>query len=264
MLAPLITALVAAVVLLAILIRTRRHAAELQRESATAIEELEADASRDARERSEIEARHDTATASVKRLETENEQQERRVKTLQTSAVELRAANRELSSQITLLQADNERLGQGFSDIEPQTLWELELQRSERTWRHSVSVAPESTESPLLDSDDLLRTAVEIEAAALKEEAGAFISVDWQAAPVQDAARAHLILRLAQEMLAEAAREPIPVCLVSSGTGAVTLSLEPAEEGDKGIEIDLRPPDIAGQLIELTDGHRAQVTINYS
>ncbi len=105
---------------------------------------------------------------------------------------------------------------------------------------------------------------MEIEAAALKEEAGAFVSVDWQAAPVQDAARSHLILRLAQEMLAEAAREPIPVCLVASGTGAVTLSLEPAEEGDKGIEIDLRPPAVAGRLIELTEGHQAQVTINYS
>ena len=264
MLAPFIAALLAAIVLLAILLKTRQGAARSQRETAAAVQELEAKSAQDASERSDIEIRLEGVSNTVKKLESENEQQDRRVTKMQETADDLRGSNQELLHQVSSLQADNDRLGQGFSEIEPQTLWELELQRSERTWRHSVSIAPESTASPLVDSDDLLRTAVEIEAAALKEEAGAFISVDWQAAPVQDAARSHLILRLAQEMLAEAAREPIPVCLVASGTGAVTLSLEPAEEGDKGIEIDLRPPAVAGQLIELTDDHQAQVTINYA
>lgn len=182
---------------------------------------------------------------------------------LQAAADELSEAEHISAERIAVLEIDLERLQNGLAPIEPQTLWELELQRSERTWRHMVAVSPDFDESPFSTSPDLLRLAVEVEAAALKEEAGAFLSVDWQAAPVEDPARSHLILRLAQEMLAEAAREPVPACLSVEGTGAVTLTMSPSEDDDVDFTLDVRAPAVSGQLIEFDTEHPARIIVTY-
>ncbi len=100
--------------------------------------------------------------------------------------------------------------GQAESQFETEfdTLWNLELARTERLWRNSVAIDPTSDHSPLDDADNALRQAIEIEAAALREDVGALIEVDWQAEPVQSSARRLVVLRLAQEMLASASRAP--------------------------------------------------------
>ncbi len=95
------------------------------------------------------------------------------------------------------------------------TLWTLELARSERTWRTSVAVDPTVAEGPFATTDDPARLAVEVEAAALRENVGAFVAIDWRLPPVDDPARRHLVVRVAQELLEAAARNPQPLRLVA-------------------------------------------------
>lgn len=138
-------------------------------------------------------------------------------------------------------------------------LWDLEVARSERTWRTSVAVDPASPQGPFDAADDPLRLAVEIEAAALRENVGAFIMIDWHAAPVDHAARRHLILRVAQEMLEEAARNPEPSRLVASGDDEITLELRAAEEVEDVISII--PPRIASDLIDVKEEAGVSITV---
>ena len=134
-------------------------------------------------------------------------------------------------------------------DKRPETLWNLELTRSERTWRTSVATNPNG-ESPFAATDDPVRTAIEIEAAALRENVGASISLDWQAAPSSDPARSHLVVRVAQELLEAAARSPEPTRLVATGNDVVTLRLTSVDD-DK--VVDVTPPAISSDLIDVTD-----------
>lgn len=113
------------------------------------------------------------------------------------------------------------------------TLWHLELARSERTWRYSVAILPDDP-SPFATTDDALRLAIETEASALRDDVGAFLTVDVEPHLCGDPARALLILRLAQELLAQAARldEPSHLSVGHAPSGAITLSIRPVEEGD--------------------------------
>lgn len=125
--------------------------------------------------------------------------------------------------------------------VDPATLWELELARSERTWRYSVAINPDDL-SPFIAEADLLRLAVETEAAALRDEVGAFLTVDWQADEIDDPARSLLILRLSHELLNKASRINEPTVLVvttETEAGNIVLRLQPTEDGDT-IDIDLR------------------------
>ncbi len=136
-----------------------------------------------------------------------------------------------------------------------ETLWQLELGRSERTWRHSVATLPDA-ESPFIVTDNPLRLAVEIEAAALREDVGAFISVRWDAGKVEDPARSHLILRVAQELLAEASRDPEPLELVAttgaadeSGRCAIDFELVAPDNESRAVIID--PPSLQSDVIDV-------------
>lgn len=113
-------------------------------------------------------------------------------------------------------QADDNSLDSQF-----ETLWNLELARTERVWRNSVAIDPTSETSPFDDADNALRQAIEIEAAALREDVGALIEVDWQAQAIESPARRLVVLRLAQEMLASASRAPGATrLLISNGSSA--------------------------------------------
>lgn len=206
----------------------------------------------------------DEAANKIAQLDEDQKSNQSAILDLKAAADELSEIEQQSAERIAVLEIDIRRLKNGQSEIEPQLLWELELQRSERTWRHLVAVSPDHDPSPFPGAPDKLRLAVEVAAAGLKEEAGAFLSVDWQAAPVEDPARAHLILRLAQEMLAEAAREPIPARLTVEGTGAVTLTLAPSENEDIHLSLNLTAPDVSGQLIEIDSDQQARITVNYA
>lgn len=267
----LVAAIVVALALFVLLMLTRRNAAEAASEASKRHTTLSDSANTYKDDLHTASADLDTAqqaldaqTAIGEELQTALSQSQEREAGLQSVADELSETEQQAAERIAVLEIDVERLNKGMSQIEPQTLWELELQRSERTWRYNVSISPDHDTSPFLEAQDLLRLAVEVEAAALKEEAGAFLSVNWQAAPVEDPARSHLILRLAQEMLAAASREPIPVCLTVSGTGAVTLTLTPSEREDQDLTLDLKAPEVSGQLIEIDDGPNAKITVSYT
>ncbi len=142
----------------------------------------------------------------------------------------------------------------------PQTLWNLELARSERTWRTSVATNPEADQSPFVATDDPARLAVEIEASALRENVGASVDVEWTAGPVDDPTRRHLVVRVAQELLEAAARSPEPSTLrVEDDDGQISLSLAAIEGGD--VPANIIPPQISSDLLDFRQDGR-QITVS--
>lgn len=161
----------------------------------------------------------------------------------------------------------------------PATLWGLELARSERTWRTSVAVDPTAVTGPFDDADDPVRLAVEIEAAALRENVGTYIAVDWQASPIDEPIRRHLIVRVAQEMLEAAARNSAPLRLVvtdehlaedgddgereDATSSTILLRLEPAEPSER-TTVDVDPitiPDVSDGVIDVDTENGLAVSV---
>ena len=138
-------------------------------------------------------------------------------------------------------------------DANAEMLWDLEVARSERAWRNSVAINPVDDPSPFESSDDPVRTAVEIEASALREDVGALIEIDWQAKPIEAAARRLLVVRVAQEMLALAARAPGAAKLVvthdGDDEGELKMEFEAADASTQ--VINLIPPQISNELIDV-------------
>ncbi len=120
-------------------------------------------------------------------------------------------------------------------------LWSLALADVQRTWEVSVCPSP-GMPSPLEDTDDELRTAVEIEVDAAREEAGAAIELEWRGSdpvPVADAVRT---LSIAQELIARLAKTAAEASLiVDSSGGAVALEVRAIDE--RGA--DVVPADVA-------------------
>ena len=84
-------------------------------------------------------------------------------------------------------------------------LWALERTRTERTWRQSVSLDP-SGPGPFAGGDDPARVSIEVEAAAVREDVGSVIEVDWQVEGPIPQSDGLLLVRSAQELLARASR----------------------------------------------------------
>jgi hypothetical protein len=86
-------------------------------------------------------------------------------------------------------------------------LWALERARIERTWRQSVSLDPTGPGPFAADGDDdPVRVAIEVEAAAVREEVGSVIAVDWRVDGRLGAADGLLVVRTAQELLVSGSR----------------------------------------------------------
>jgi hypothetical protein len=151
--------------------------------------------------------------------------------------------------------------GEEASEANAEVLWGLEISRSERQWRNSVAIDPMSETSPFEATDDPVREAVEIEAAALREDVGALITVDWKASPVQSAIRRLMIVRIAQEMLATASRVPGAARLLvseSEDSGELKMEFVSADEGEV---INLIPPQISSDLIDVRNDTGLSVTV---
>ncbi|MCU1345862.1 MAG: hypothetical protein JWL70_2128 [Acidimicrobiia bacterium] len=114
------------------------------------------------------------------------------------------------------------------SEHDAASFWALEMQRSERTWRHHVAPGFDLP-CPLVGSVDPLRTAVEIEAAALREESGTGVDVEWSLERSLDPAARLAVLRQVQEQLARFAKRSDRVIVrVSDGGDHVVAELMPA------------------------------------
>ena len=126
-------------------------------------------------------------------------------------------------------------------------------------WRTSVAVDPSTPEGPFDVADDPVRLAVEITAAALREDVGAFVSIDWQVPPIEEPARRHLVVRVAQEMLEAAARTPEPLQLIVSGHDDVQLRLEPTDSDTDVIKVP--QPRLTDDLVVVNDAASMTVTV---
>jgi hypothetical protein len=97
-------------------------------------------------------------------------------------------------------------------------LWSLERTRTERTWRQSVSLDP-SGPGPFSAGGDPARVSIEVEAAAVREDVGSVIEIDWQVEGPIAQGDGLLLVRSAQELLARASRTVEDGVLVVSRDG---------------------------------------------
>jgi hypothetical protein len=115
-------------------------------------------------------------------------------------------------------------------------LWALERTRTERTWRQSVTLDP-SGPGPFQPGADPARTTVEVEAAAVREDVGSVITLDWRIEGALPAADGLLVVRSAQELLASGARLVEDGALVVERDGGdVVLSL--TGPGGRALDVD--------------------------
>lgn len=249
----------------------RAHEAE-STANARALEETTADLD-DARTRAadievELAAANETIRANEAALETSDRERDEavaRADDLHDQVVALIDDRDALRDEMDRVREQpalvlGEPAANGSDDIT--TLWQLELARSERTWAHSVAVNPEADPSPFDSTTDPVRTAVEIEASALREEVGAFITIDWQAEPIDDPSRRQLLLRVAQEILASASREPAPSTLRVAGDDDVTLELFATDEDNKAMNVIV--PTIDHGLVDVASAHGLSITVKAS
>jgi hypothetical protein len=147
-------------------------------------------------------------------------------------------------------------------DSNAEMLWDLEVARSERAWRNSVAINPVDDPSPFETTEDPVRTAVEIEASALREDVGAMITVDWTAGLIESPSRRLIVVRVAQEMLALASRAPGAAKLMVAEQGAdgeLTLEFETMDDSKQ--VINLIPPRISSDLIDIRNDTGLSVTV---
>lgn len=181
-------------------------------------------------------------------LQTENEEYKVQLQDAELKIVDLAARPDVVLNEIAANATNN-----------ASALWELELVRSERAWRNSVAINPVTDVSPFVDAEDPVRLAIEVEASALREDVGAYVTIDWQAKSINDPARRHLVVRVAQELLATAARSPGASKLVVVGEDDLKLKLEAVSESDG--EINLIPPQINNDLVDISDDDGLTVTV---
>lgn len=147
-------------------------------------------------------------------------------------------------------------------DSNAEMLWDLEVARSERAWRNSVAINPVDDPSPFETTEDPVRTAVEIEASALREDVGAMITVDWNASLIDSPSRRLIVVRVAQEMLALASRAPGAAKLIVAEQGDDgELKLEFETMDDSKQVINLIPPRISSDLIDIRNDTGLSVTV---
>lgn len=151
------------------------------------------------------------------------------------------------------------------SRVDAEPLWALELARLERRWHVSVAPGIDLT-SPLTEGRpaDRPRIALEIIAAAIREETGTRIAITWQLTNELPTTAALLTVRAGDEMLAAAASLCEDAELqVTDRDGRITLSLEAAD--GEGVPVELPPITFATGLertagLEI-DGTRVSISL---
>jgi hypothetical protein len=134
-------------------------------------------------------------------------------------------------------------------------LWAFEVERSERRWRTSVAPGMH-LDSPFVGAVDPLPVAIDIEAAATREEVGTRITVRWHAPGPLQPEVSLLALRSAQEMLAALAKAAETVELVGTADGRDLLIAVRAADEDGGPLAPLLPSLPPGRLELSPEGIR--------
>jgi len=320
MIVALVVVLVVAVVLTGLLVTTKQGAQlaqqeaarqvaglESEREELTTLVKTQADAIAEAKvEATKLSADIDSERSKVAELQTDLRQtngvvaeQKARIEmqlgqvadlitersSLQSRLAESEAARAAAAARNVGFTIDESLAG---DDARAAALWELELLRSERTWRTSVAPNPAATHSPFDGIDDPVRLATEIEASALRENVGTSVGVIWETSPISDPGRSHLVLRVAQELLEAAARSSEPFELTvetvvteptktdaddSSGldevkdggsepTETLKLHLTPVDEGPVEDLLNFIPPRITSELVDVSEDGKPNMKVN--
>jgi hypothetical protein len=104
------------------------------------------------------------------------------------------------------------RAAASANGVEPGVVWPLELLRSDRVWRYSVSPG-RPADSPLAATDAPLMTALKVEVDAARNDIGADVELAGDLPAEVEPATAMLVLRIAQELLADVVRRSDTVTL---------------------------------------------------
>ncbi len=224
----------AAALVLAVRVRRQGHALGA---AGARIVTLSEDLDTVSNDRAEHVLRADTAEAA-------RDEAEARATALEA---EVRTASDRLGDAITAYEhtrdAADELRAQLASRADAATLWALELARVDRRWHVSVAPGIDLT-SPIASSPEaeLPRVALEIIAAALREETGTRFAIDWQLADALPPAGAILVVRFGDEMLAASALQCEMVELRVTASGDfVELTLAASDNSDTPVSL----PDVA-------------------
>lgn len=260
----IVLAVVALALAVALLVTTRRLRTE--RSSTVAAEEQ---AARHARELADVGAARQTAdrerTAAVSRADAaEARLTEREAEVIELNArtadAELRVAAMETERDEARREADAavaERLDAEeqvrtfeqraldavasapvTGELDAQVVWALERSRSERTWRHSVAVGPDG--SAFSDAAHPLADALQIELDAAREEVGAVVELDAELPAGVTAAGSVLVLKAAQELLADVIRQSETTTLRVRADG-LDLLVEVDSRDEEGNRVEAGP-----------------------
>ena len=214
-----------------------------------AMQEVEALARDAADERDAADARAAAAGTATLAAERERDEALERVQRSRRDAAEVAnrlsaeaAAKAELEAEVATLRDELEAARSSGDDETIEHLWQLSLRRTEQTWRLSIAIDPAGP-SPLVDTDDPFRTAVEVEIDAAREEAGAVIEVEWTGDAPVPADRATLGLALVRDIVD------------SLGTTADRTTVTVTRHAD-ALEIAVEAVDVDGQPlpVPLPDG----------
>lgn len=186
------------------------------------------------------------------------------VATARAAAEEQEALVSQAATTTTALQAELSAARQEADDLtgalramtvgghDPATLWALELARSERTWRQEVALHRDAP-SPIVGAANPLRVAVDIEAAAVREEVGTDIHVEWNLSAPVGPGLSLAVLRVVQELLATVAKAAEVVVVRVSDEGDDLVVEVTAVDGDAtSVGVDL--PVIHAREIETMPG----------
>lgn len=190
-------------------------------------------------------ARRDAAEVAGRLYEeqTAREAAERRADAADARAATAEEVLRERTEELEVLRttvADLERevaAATSAGGVEVDQLWSLALAASERLWHTSVAAGPVGV-SPLADADDPLRTAIEIEVDAAREEAGAAIELVWELDGIVPVAQAVLALATVQGLVASVAKTAASATLTIRGVGG-GVEVTMAATDDDGVPLDV-------------------------
>lgn len=149
------------------------------------------------------------------------------------------AAKAEADAELASLREELEVARRGGSDATIEQLWHLSLRRAEQTWRLSVAIDP-SGPSPLAETDDAFRTAVEIEIDAAREEAGAVIEVEWAGDAPVPADRATVGLAVVRDVVDSLGTVAERTALtITCATDALELTVEALDTDGRPLPVPL-------------------------
>jgi len=135
--------------------------------------------------------------------------------------------------------------------IEADVAWPLELLRSERTWRFSVSPGPQA-DSPLGSPESEFVAALKIDVDAARNDIGADVELAVDLPTALEPATQMLALRIAQELLADVVRRSDTSTVRLRADGAdLVISVEAT--GDDGEPVLPEPLPIASPRVEPID-----------